>query len=81
MYSSLAVAESAGKPFTDYSRWRLLVNDGGRHTWHYLKSDEECAKWEQNSIDRFWLGLPTVREFEELILSVDKSCMLFAESA
>jgi len=61
MYSPLQIAESGDKPFTDYSRWRLLVNDGGRHTWHYLRSDEECMKRPQNYIDRFWLGLPVVR--------------------
>jgi lanosterol synthase len=49
------------KPFTDYSRWRLKVSDGGRHTWHYLHTDEECEQWPQNTIDRYWLGLPTVR--------------------
>jgi len=40
------------------------VNDGGRHTWHYLKSDEECERWPQNSVDKFWLGLPLVCNFE-----------------
>jgi lanosterol synthase len=53
--------ESGKMPFTDYSRWRLLVNDGGRHTWHYLQTDEECKKWPQNDVDRYWLGIPLVR--------------------
>ncbi|KAM6496850.1 Terpenoid cyclases/protein prenyltransferase alpha-alpha toroid [Amanita muscaria] len=59
MYSPLQVTKSPSEPFTDYSRWRLLVNDGGRQTWHYLRTDEECDQWPQNSIDRFWLGLDT----------------------
>ncbi|KAF9462942.1 terpenoid cyclases/protein prenyltransferase alpha-alpha toroid [Collybia nuda] len=59
MYEPLNIGHSASEPFTDYSRWRLLVNDGGRHTWHYLRTDEECAKWPQNSIDKFWLGMKT----------------------
>lgn len=62
MYKPLDVGHSPSEPFTDYSRWRLLVKDGGRHTWHYLNTDEECAKWPQNSIDKFWLGMETVRE-------------------
>lgn len=61
MYSPLHVDLSPSKPFTDYSRWRLLVNDGGRHTWHYLNTDKELAQWPQNYVDKFWLGLETVR--------------------
>lgn len=60
LYSPLDIPESGEKPFTDYSRWRLLVNDGGRHTWHYLKTDEECDKWPQNHIDKYWTGQPLV---------------------
>jgi len=60
MYNRIDVPVSCKDPFTDYSRWRLLVNDGGRHTWHYLQTDEECAEWPQNTVDKFWLGLPTV---------------------
>lgn len=54
----LSIPSTPTKPFTDYSRWRLLVNDLGRHTWHYLKSDEECEQWPQTSCDKFWLGMP-----------------------
>src|SRR5580658_2952887 len=60
MYSSVDVPVSGEVPFTDYSRWRLLVNDGGRHTWHYMHTDEECRAWPQNLVDKFWLGLPMV---------------------
>jgi hypothetical protein len=60
LYPSLQVPASGKEQFTDYSRWRLLVNDGGRHTWHYLKTDAECTKWPQNSVDKYWLGLPVV---------------------
>lgn len=45
---------------TDYSRWRLKADDNGRHVWHYLKSDEECAAWPQSTYDKYWLGLDTV---------------------
>ncbi|PPQ66646.1 hypothetical protein CVT26_009400 [Gymnopilus dilepis] len=58
-WTPLKVGPNADKPFTDYSRWRLLVNDGGRHTWHYLRTDEELERWPQNEVDRFWLGLKT----------------------
>lgn len=44
---------------TDYSRWRLL-DDAGRHTWHYLETDEELEKWPQSIADKYHLGLPTV---------------------
>lgn len=35
------------------------MNDGGRHTWHYLNTDKELAQWPQNYVDKFWLGLET----------------------
>jgi lanosterol synthase len=44
---------------TDYSRWRLL-DENGRQTWHYLKSDEEVKKWPQSDADKYHLGLETV---------------------
>jgi hypothetical protein len=44
---------------TDYSRWRLLDEDG-RHTWHYLTTDKELKAWPQTVADKFHLGLPTV---------------------
>lgn len=44
---------------TDYSRWRLL-DESGRHTWHYLTSDEQAKIWPQTRADRFHLGLETV---------------------
>ncbi|KAI6112730.1 terpenoid cyclases/protein prenyltransferase alpha-alpha toroid [Pisolithus sp. B1] len=58
LYSPLDIQESGKEPFTDYSRWRLLVNDGGRHTWRYMRTDEECKDWPQNEVDKYWLGIP-----------------------
>ena len=60
MIAALTLPESGEQSFTDYTRWRLKADDGGRHIWHYLETDEELAKWPQNTIDRYWLGLPTV---------------------
>ena len=57
MWNPIDIAPTGEKPFTDYSRWRLLVNDAGRHTWHYLRTEEELANWPQNVIDKFWLDL------------------------
>ena len=52
---------------TDYSRWRL-VNEEGRQTWRYLESDEENSAWLQTVAEKYHLGLPTVRvEFEYLL--------------
>ena len=45
---------------TDYSRWRLL-DDHGRQTWHYLKTDKEVKEWPQSVADKHHLGLPPVR--------------------
>ncbi|KAF5383417.1 hypothetical protein D9757_006167 [Collybiopsis confluens] len=59
MYNPISVPESGKEPFTDYSRWRLLVSKNGRHTWHYLNSDSQLEEWPQNTVDKFWLGLPT----------------------
>lgn len=60
MWTSVNVPQTGEIPFTDYSRWRLVVNDGGRHTWTYLRNDEEARNWSQNELDKFWLGLNTV---------------------
>ena len=61
MWTPLDVPLTGEKPFTDYSRWRLVVNDGGRHTWKYLRTDEEVENWPQIVLDKYWLGLKTVR--------------------
>jgi hypothetical protein len=45
---------------TAYSRWRLL-DEQGRHTWHYLTTDEQVKAWPQTIADKYHLGLPTVR--------------------
>lgn len=44
---------------TDYSRWRLL-DEHGRHTWHYLSTDAQSKAWPQTTADKYHLGLPTV---------------------
>ena len=44
---------------TDYSRWRLL-DQQGRHTWHYLTTDEQMKAWPQTTADKYCLGLPSV---------------------
>lgn len=43
---------------TDYSKWRLL-DEKGRQTWHYLKTDEEAKAWPQTTADKWHLGLET----------------------
>lgn len=60
MWSPLEVPLTGEKPFTDYSRWRLVVNDGGRHTWEYLRTENEIKRWPQTDLDKFWLGLKMV---------------------
>jgi hypothetical protein len=52
-----------GDEKTDYSRWRLLDEDG-RHTWHYLTTDKEVKAWPQTVADKFHLGLPTVSSLQ-----------------
>jgi hypothetical protein len=44
---------------TDYSRWRMLDEDG-KHTWHYLDDEEAARKWPQTLADKYYLGLPLV---------------------
>ena len=39
----------------------MVVDEDGRHSWAYLRTDEECHKWPQKPLDKFWMGLPTVR--------------------
>lgn len=60
MRAPFVIPDSGEKPFTDYTRWRLKADDGGRHIWHYLETDEEVQKWPQSTVDKYWLGLPTV---------------------
>ena len=72
-YAQLQLPDSGKEEFTEYSRWRLLVNDGGRHTWHYLKTDEECERWPQNLVDKYWLGLPVVSERVIFIFHIIKN--------
>lgn len=53
--------QALGEPQrTDYARWRLHSTDHGRHVWHYLKTDEECARWPQTDEDKYWLGIDIV---------------------
>lgn len=52
---------------TDYSRWRLL-DEAGRHTWHYLEDDEAAEKWPQSLADKYFLGLPLVLCFIAAIM-------------
>ena len=59
-FSPLEIPLSSSEPFTDYSRWRMVVDEDGRHSWTYLRTDEECANWPQKPLDKFWIGLPTV---------------------
>ena len=47
---------------TDYTRWRLL-DEQGRHTWHYLTSDNELEAWPQSIADKHHLGFDTVSSF------------------
>ncbi|KAI9679158.1 MAG: Lanosterol synthase (Oxidosqualene--lanosterol cyclase) [Bathelium mastoideum] len=49
---------SAQTRSTDRTRWRML-DENGRHTWHYLQSDEEVKKWPQSTADKYFLNLPT----------------------
>ncbi|KAK0568498.1 Lanosterol synthase (Oxidosqualene--lanosterol cyclase) [Tilletia horrida] len=52
--------DPASMPRTDSSRWRLRSGEeGGRHVWVYLKTEEEAARWPQSVEDRYWMGLST----------------------
>jgi hypothetical protein len=44
---------------TDRTRWRLLDEDG-RHTWHYVETDEQAKEWPQSTADKHFLNLPMV---------------------
>jgi lanosterol synthase len=64
MDSTFTLPKDYSKPWTDYTRWRLKADDGGRHVWQYLRSDEEVSEWPQSSLEKYWLGLETVRPFQ-----------------
>ena len=50
---------------TDYSRWRLR-DEEGRHTWHYMQTDQQLKEWPQSLADKYHLGLPTVSAAREM---------------
>lgn len=52
-------SDDNGDPKTDYTRWRL-VNEEGRQTWRYLESDTENSAWLQTVAEKYHMGLPTV---------------------
>ena len=59
MYTPLDIPLDSSKPFTDYTRWRLKSDDGGRHIWHYLP-ENEVAAWPQTDIDKYSTGVSIV---------------------
>ncbi|KAL9937723.1 hypothetical protein V8E36_003268 [Tilletia maclaganii] len=60
MSSASLAFDPASMPRTDPSRWRLRSGEeGGRHVWIYLKTEEEAARWPQSDEDKYWLGLKT----------------------
>ncbi|KAI8933686.1 hypothetical protein NX059_009405 [Plenodomus lindquistii] len=50
--------DNNGDQKTDYSRWRLM-DEQGRQSWRYLESDEERADWPQTTAEKHFLGLDT----------------------
>lgn len=54
-----AKSPSPNETGTDLSRWRLL-DERGRLTWHYLRTDDEVKEWPQTIADKHFLGLATV---------------------
>lgn len=44
---------------TDRTRWRLL-DEEGRQTWVYLKTEQEVEEWPLSVYDRHHLGLDLV---------------------
>lgn len=43
---------------TDRNRWRL-VDEEGRQTWKYLRTDKEMEAWPQNKATKYHLGMDT----------------------
>ena len=73
MWDPLDVPENGDTPFTDLTRWRLTAEDSGRHIWDYLRSDEACKARPQTILDKYMLGLPTVRTYLlEVIMMLKK---------
>lgn len=66
MYDRYDIPKDSSQPFTDYSRWRLNIDDAGNHTWQYLSEAEATATRPQNTIEKHWLGTLKVRFFRSL---------------
>ena len=47
---------------TDIYGWRLR-DDRGRHTWHYLESDDELKEWPMTVADKYFVGLETASTY------------------
>lgn len=52
---------------TDPAGWRLKVGEDshGQHKWVYLPPGPERDAWPQNAVDKYSIGLPTVRHSAE----------------
>jgi lanosterol synthase len=57
---------------TDKTRWRLK-DEQGRHTWHYLETDEQVKEWPQPVVDKHHLGLDTVRITHRMLPFTDST--------
>ncbi|KAK5071511.1 Lanosterol synthase erg7A [Lithohypha guttulata] len=53
-----AQSSAANEQKMDYSKWRIK-DENGRHTWHYLDSEEQIRQWPQDVSTKYFLGLPT----------------------
>ncbi|KAG8900254.1 Lanosterol synthase (Oxidosqualene--lanosterol cyclase) [Tulasnella sp. 403] len=68
MYARYDIPQDASKPLTDYSRWRLNLDEGSNYHWVYL-SEEEAAERPQTTIEKYWIG--TLKDTKPLPKATD----------
>lgn len=59
-YSSATLNLDTSPQFTEFTHWRLKVDEGAQ-IWHHLETEEELKAWPQSICEKYHLGLPIVR--------------------
>ncbi|KAI9267811.1 terpenoid cyclases/protein prenyltransferase alpha-alpha toroid [Sporodiniella umbellata] len=56
-YSSATLNLEITPKFTDFTHWRLKIDEGAQ-IWQYLETEEERKAWPQSDCEKYHLGLP-----------------------
>ncbi len=60
---------------TDLARWKLDVCEG-RQVWRYLGDSDQAVTELQTVVDKYFLGLDTVRQIHQLFTQINPASSL-----